>query len=147
MIAVDDLATAAMSSDVIVTCTTATAPFLDPDVVSPGTFIAAVGADNPHKSEIAPELMTKARVVTDSTVQCATMGDLRHAVAAGTMFVDGVHAELSEVVAGAEPGRTGEVEIIIFDSTGTAIQDVASAACIYERALAAGAGTRVALAA
>lgn len=147
MTAVDDLATAALSSDVIVTCTTATAPFLGPDMVNPGTFIAAIGADNPHKCEITPELMAKARVVTDSTAQCATMGDLHHAVAAGTMSVDDVHAELSAVVAGAKPGRTSDAEIIIFDSTGTAIQDVASAARIYNRAIAAGAGTRLSLAA
>ena len=147
MTAAHDVATAALSSDVIVACTTATGPFLGPGMVSPGTFIAAVGADHPHKSEIMPELMARARVVTDSTAQCATMGDLHHAVAAGTMTVQDVHAELSAVVAGAKPGRTSDTEIIIFDSTGTAVQDVSSAACIYNRAIAAGAGRRVALAA
>ncbi len=147
MTAVHDLPTAALSSDVIITCTTATAPFLGSDMVSPGTFIAAVGADNPHKSEITPQLMARARVVTDSTAQCAMMGDLHHAVAAGTMAVQDVHAELSAVVAGAKPGRTSDTEIIIFDSTGTAVQDAASAACIYNRAVAAGVGRRVALAA
>ena len=40
-------------------------------------------------------------------------------------------------------GKAPQDEIIVFDSTGTALQDVAVAAAVYERALAAGAGTRV----
>jgi alanine dehydrogenase len=58
-----------------------------------------------------------------------------------------VRAELSDVVVGRRPGRTSVDEIIVFDSTGTAIQDVASAAWIYERALASNVGLRMRLAA
>jgi len=57
-----------------------------------------------------------------------------------------VHAELGEVIAGSRAGRTSAEEIIIFDSTGTALQDVASAAIVYERAVAAGRGITIALA-
>jgi ornithine cyclodeaminase/alanine dehydrogenase-like protein (mu-crystallin family) len=74
------------------------------------------------------------------------MGDLQHAIAAGTMAVEDVHAELAELVAGARPGRTDGRQITIFDSTGVAVQDVASAVRIYKRALSAGARTRLALA-
>jgi len=52
-----------------------------------------------------------------------------------------VHAELGEVLAGVKPGRTSRDEITIFDSTGTAIQDVAAAVLAYERSLAQGVGT------
>jgi ornithine cyclodeaminase/alanine dehydrogenase-like protein (mu-crystallin family) len=51
-----------------------------------------------------------------------------------------VHAELAEVVAGTRPGRTSAEEIIVFDSTGTALQDVAAAAVVYEKALQTGRG-------
>ncbi len=44
-------------------------------------------------------------------------------------------------MAGRKPGRTSEAEIIVFDSTGTALQDVAAAAIAYERAVAAGRGS------
>ena len=67
---------ATRASDVIVTCTSAHTPFLDVADVRAGTFIAAIGADNPEKSEIVPALMAKARVVTDLTEQCSYMGDL-----------------------------------------------------------------------
>ena len=141
----DDLAGAARQSDVIVTCTTARSPFLKAGMVAPGTFVAAVGADSPDKSEIAAELMARARVVADVRDQCAVMGDLRHAIAVGAMTREDVRAELAELVVGARPGRTNEEEITVFDSTGTALQDVAAAVWIYERAASAGAGLAVAL--
>lgn len=142
----DELGTATRSSDIIVTCTTASRPFLAPDMIQRGTFIAAVGADHPAKSEIEPELMAKARVVTDSTDQCLSGGDLHHAVRAGAMQPSDVHGELGALLCGEREGRTDPDTIFLFDSTGTAVQDVASAALIYERAVAGDVGTAIALA-
>jgi alanine dehydrogenase len=132
---VRDLGSEARSADVIVTCTTATEPFLNAAMVAPGTFIAAVGADSPDKSEISPDLMAAATIVTDLTAQCATMGDLHHAVRAGVLAQEDVHAELAEVLAGTKPDRSSHEEILIFDSTGTGLQDVAAAAAVYERCI------------
>jgi ornithine cyclodeaminase/alanine dehydrogenase-like protein (mu-crystallin family) len=132
--AATDVAQWSETCDVIVTCTTAARPFLHASHVSPGTFVAAVGADSPSKCEIHPELMAKARVVVDSLEQCLDMGDLRHAVAAGAMRMEHVHAALEDLVAGRSAGRTDDAEIFLFDSTGTALQDVAAAAAIYARA-------------
>jgi ornithine cyclodeaminase/alanine dehydrogenase-like protein (mu-crystallin family) len=47
-----------------------------------------------------------------------------------------VRAELGDVIAGRRPGRLADDEIVIFDSTGTALQDVAAAVAVYERAVA-----------
>jgi ornithine cyclodeaminase/alanine dehydrogenase-like protein (mu-crystallin family) len=139
--AADRLEDATLAAEAIVTCTTASQPFLRPDHVTPGAFIAAVGADSPSKAEIDPALMARAAVVVDSLEQCLQMGDLRHAVAAGVITADDVRADLGTLIAGAAAGRLNEQEICIFDSTGTALQDVASALMVYERACAAGAGT------
>jgi ornithine cyclodeaminase/alanine dehydrogenase-like protein (mu-crystallin family) len=133
--AVRDLEAAAAQSDMIVTCTTAREPFLEARFVRPGTFVAAVGADSPDKSEVHPELVAKALVVADLAGQCAIMGDLRHALASGLVAIRDVHAELGDLVTGRKPGRTSDAQITLFDSTGTALQDVASAALLYERAL------------
>jgi alanine dehydrogenase len=145
--AASDPATAARYCDVIVTCTTAREPFVRRDWLRPGAFVAAVGADSPEKSEIDPGVMAGAKVVADVADQCAVMGDLRSAIAAGTMQPRDLHGELHELVAGTKPGRTDEREIILFDSTGTALQDVASAVVILRRAKAAGMGHIVDLAA
>lgn len=135
----------ARDSDVIVTCTSARQAFLTSDLIRPGTFIAAVGADNSDKQEIDPALYAASLAVVDSLEQAAEIGDLHHALAAGAMTLDRVHAPLGEVVAGRKPGRRNDEEITLFDSTGMGLQDVAAAAAIYRRALATGAGARLGL--
>ena len=129
------------ASDVIVTCTPAKKAFLAPGDVRAGAFIAAVGADNEEKSEIAPSLMAASTIVTDRTEQCERIGDLHHTIEAGLATAGSVHAEIGQILAGTKPGRTRDDEVVIFDSTGTALQDVAAAALVYERAVAAGRGT------
>ena len=131
--------------DIIVTCTPARAAFIHRGDISPGTFIAAVGADNEHKQEIAPDLLASSTVVADVLDQCALIGDLHHAFASGVMQREDVHAELADVVCAKKPGRTTREEITVFDSTGTALEDVAAAAVVYERALSTGVGQEVAL--
>jgi alanine dehydrogenase len=129
-----DLRVATLASTIIITTTPSRQPVLHLDDVSPGTFIAAVGADHEHKHEIDPLLLRAAAVVVDDLAQCAQMGDLNHALTAGVMQREDVRASLDQVIAGTRPGRHSDDEIIIFDSTGVAIEDVAAAALVYERA-------------
>lgn len=132
-------------SDIVVTCTPARRFFLRREEVRPGTFVAAVGADSEDKQEIDPELLAASGVVVDILEQCATIGDLHHAIAQGRMTRADVRAELGQVVAGTRPGRKNAAEVIVFDSTGTALQDVAAAAVVYENAVRMGRGLAVEL--
>lgn len=116
--AVDDMRAATLQSQIVVTCTPSRQPFLGRNDVSPGTLIAAVGADNENKSEIEPALLQVARVVTDLTAQCLKNGDLRNSPSKTPS------GELTDVVAG-RVARTGADEIVIFDSTGLAVEDLA----------------------
>ncbi len=141
--AVRDLAVAVKKSDLCVTCTPSRAPLLGPSDVGPGLFLAAVGADSPEKQELDPALLASSRLVVDILEQCATIGELHHAIEQNVMTRSDVHAELGEIVAGKRPGRTGADEIFIFDSTGTALQDAAAAIVVYDRAIQAGLGTRL----
>lgn len=129
-----DVGSATRGADVIVTCTTTREFVLGPDDVEPGTFVAGVGADNEVKRELHPALMARARVVTDLRDQCARIGDLHHALEAGTLTLADVHADLGEVVAGLRPGRMDDGEITVFDSTGFGLLDAAAAAAVYEAA-------------
>jgi alanine dehydrogenase len=137
---------AARECDVIVTCTSSRRAFLTPDHVRPGTFIAAVGADNSDKQEIDPALFARSLVVVDSIEQAAEIGDLHHALMARAFERERVHASLAEIVAGRKPGRRRPDEIILFDSTGLGLYDVAAAARLYERAVERGVGQRLSLA-
>lgn len=131
---VRNLPEAIRNSDVCVTCTTAPKFFVRQEDVASGTFIAAVGADDVHKQEIDPALIASAKVVADSLQQCCAIGDTHHAIEKALMRRENVYAELSEIVSGAKPGRINEDEIIIFDSTGVAIEDAAAATLVYEKA-------------
>jgi alanine dehydrogenase len=143
--AAKDLEAALRASDVAVTCTPSRRALVTCAMVSPGMFIAAVGADNQGKQELEPELVVKATLVVDVLEQCAEIGELQHALAARLMARDAVHAELADVVSGRRRGRTREDEITVFDSSGTALEDVAAAVAVYEAARAQGRGTEVAI--
>jgi alanine dehydrogenase len=142
---VTDHVEAARGSDVCVTCTPSRQPFLFRDHVKVGTFVAAVGADSPDKQELDPALVAASVLVVDVLEQCASIGELHHALDAGVVTRRSVHAELADLITGRKPGRRSAEEITIFDSTGTALEDVAAAAVVYEKAVASGAGLTVAL--
>ena len=140
---VRELGTETRRSDIWVTCTTSRRWFVGRDHVAPGSLVLAVGADNEEKQEIEPALLAESTVVTDVLDQCAAIGDLHHALELGVMRRENVHAELADVVSGRRPGRQRDEEIIVFDSTGTALQDVAAAQLVYQRAVATGVGMYV----
>ena len=140
-----DLRRATRDSDIVVTTTSAKKAFLGRDHLSGGAFVAAVGADNEHKQEIEVDLLRTSVIIADDLEQCATIGDLHHALDAGAVRRGNVRGSLDEVVAGVKQGRLSEDEIIIFDSTGLAIEDVAAACIVYERAVAENAGMTVRL--
>ena len=141
----DEMREAAPGTDVIVTCTPSREAFLTRADVAPGSFVAAVGSDAPGKRELDAGVMATAALVVDDLEQCVGIGELQHALAEGTRRGEDVRAELAEVVAGRRPGRTRRDEIIVFDSTGTALQDVAAAAVVYLGAVAAGRGRAITL--
>lgn len=143
VVPIEELRRATPDTNLWVTCTTSRRAFLGPEQVAPGSFIAAVGADSEDKQELDVDLLAASAIVADILEQCATIGDLHHAIAANRLQREDVRAELGEVVAGTKPGRRSDEETVVFDSTGTAIQDVAAAAVAYERALERSAGIRV----
>lgn len=140
-----DLRAATRASDIIVTSTSSTKAVLGLDHLSPGAFVAAVGADNEHKQEMDVALFRESAVIVDDLEQCAAIGDLHHAIAAGVVTRKDVRATLAEVVAGTKPGRHHDDDVIIFDSTGVAIEDVAAAVVVFENAIQSGSGLPISL--
>ena len=131
-----DAPSCARGADIVVTTTTSTQPVLALADVAPGTFVAGIGADNSSKHELAPDLLRASRVVVDLLAQSSTMGDLHHAIRSGAMCSTDIHGELADLIGGTIAGRTCSSERFVFDSTGIALQDLAAAEMIYERAQA-----------
>lgn len=130
-------AAAAAAPDIWITCTTSTEFMLFPEHVRAGALVAGVGADHAGKRELAPALLEQSHVVADLVEQCEQMGDLQHALAAGVTPKS--IRELGHIVTGEHAARASADDIVVFDSTGIGLQDVAACAAVYEAALAAGA--------
>jgi ornithine cyclodeaminase/alanine dehydrogenase-like protein (mu-crystallin family) len=109
-------------------------------------FIPAVGADRPYKQELDAHLLPLAGVYGDLLDQCAEVGDFHHALQHGLVRREDFRGELGALIAGSVRGRTRVDEITIYDSTGTALQDVAAAVAVYRKAKALGIGTEIDLA-
>ena len=130
----------AVACAVVSTTTPVRDPIVDAEAVGDHTHVNAVGADAPGKHELADDLLAAATLVVDDREQCTHSGEINVPYAAGRLTDDDVHAELGAVVIGEAAGRTPEDGVTVFDSTGLAVQDLAAAHVVYERASAAGAG-------
>ena len=143
--AFDSVSAALKGADVLVTSTPSREALVQLEDISPGLFIAAVGADSPGKQELDPRIVAHATVVADVMSQCVHVGELQHSLREGLLKEEEVHGELGAVLCGTIPGRTREDEVTLYDSTGTALQDVALGFEVFERALKQGIGLSVQL--
>jgi alanine dehydrogenase len=129
--------------DILVTTTPSRKPIIKAKWIKEGTHINAIGADAVGKEELDPELLIRSKIVVDDIVQALHSGEVNVPLSKHYISENDIHAQLGEVITGSKPGRTSEDEITIFDSTGLAIQDVASAHLVYERAVSKGLGRQV----
>jgi ornithine cyclodeaminase/alanine dehydrogenase-like protein (mu-crystallin family) len=128
-------------ADVIVTATNAAEPVLEDAWVAPGTHINAMGSNQARRREVPSELVRRAALIVADSVEQSRMesGDLLLALSETDW---GRVVELQDVVAG-RTARSGPDEITLFKSNGLAVEDVIAAGDVYDRALAAGAGTNL----
>ena len=130
---------AVRQADVILTATPSRAPMIRREWVKPGTHFSCVGADMSGKQEIDAQILADARVFGDDIAQCVSVGESEAAIKQGLLAA--LAGEIGAVIAGELPGRTDEEQITVFDSTGIALQDLASAAVILKKAEMLDAGT------
>lgn len=123
----------AAQCDVIITITSSAEALLRVDQIRPGTHLSCMGTDTPGKLEVDPALVARASLFTDERAQAITIGECQHAVAQGLVAADAI-TELGQVIVGKHPGRRSADEITLFDGTGVALQDLAVAAAILQRA-------------
>lgn len=120
-------------ADVLVTTTPARVPLVRGEWLRPGQHVTALGSDSPGKQELEADCLARADlVVVDRLTQCAAFGELRHAIDAGLLRPDRVHAELGEIVAAIKQGRTTPNQITVADLTGVGFQDTAIASAALQ---------------
>jgi len=142
--AVESSTAAVEGADAVITATRASEPVFDGDDLDPGTHVTTMGQYHPEKRELDADTVGRATYVPDLRERAfQDAGSFLAALEAGRVGEDHVHAELGAVIAGEAPGRTSDDEITVFDSGGTAIETVAAAHLLYERAVERGLGTEI----
>jgi len=121
--------------DIIVTTTPSRTPIVMNEWIEEGTHINAIGADAPGKEELDPVLLKRAKIVVDDIPQASHSGEINVPLSKGLITEKDIWCELGEVIAGRRKARTKDSDITIFDSTGLAIQDVATADLVYQQAI------------
>ena len=124
----------AVSSDVVCTLTPSRTPIIKREWIVAGTHINAIGADAEGKEELEPSILKDALVIVDDVRQASVGGEINVPVNRGLFAVNEIYATLAEVLVGKKKGRIDDKVITIFDSTGVAIEDLAVAKLIFEKA-------------
>jgi len=128
--------------DIVSTVTPVREPLVKREWVIPGTHINAIGADAAGKQELDSKIIRDAKVVVDDIKQASHGGEINVPITESIIKTDDIYATLSEIVTGRKRGRESD-EITVFDSTGLAIQDMATAKVVYEVAKKKGLGMEV----
>jgi ornithine cyclodeaminase/alanine dehydrogenase len=133
------------AQDVVVTVTSSNEPVLHGEWLKPGTHVNAAGSNFLFKTEIDREVVKRATFVcADSREELGLeAGDLMPSLETGAIFPEAVY-ELGQVIVGHVPGRTSPEDITLFASQGLALEDLAAARVVYDRAVERGVGQRIA---
>ncbi|NJD53720.1 MAG: alanine dehydrogenase [Candidatus Methanoperedens sp.] len=129
--------------DILVTTTPSREPIVMNEWISEGTHINAIGADAPGKEELDPLILKRAKVIVDDIGQASHSGEVNVPISKGLLSVKDIFGELGEVITGKKKARTNDSDITVFDSTGLAIQDIATADMVYRKALEANKGMKL----
>ncbi|GAB4294195.1 MAG: ornithine cyclodeaminase family protein [Marinilabiliales bacterium] len=133
-----------LDADVICTATSSSTPLWDGKKLKPGTHINNIGSHSPGARELDTETVKRSKFVGDSKEACFNeAGDIIIPLKEGAISEDHFNAELGDLVTGKKPGRENDEEITVFKSNGLAIQDVATAKLIYDKAIESGIGINV----
>jgi len=137
---------AVRGAEIVITATSATKVVLEGAWIEPGVHINAMGANWPQKRELDGAAVNRASTITVDSVEQAKMeaGDLIQAFGEDQSRWDAVR-ELSAIVAGKIPGRTGPDQVTLFKSNGIATWDLAAAVRVFEIAVAQGKGKSIPL--
>lgn len=142
VLAVDQPRDAVAGSDIVVTTTPSKNPLVKAEWLSAGQHITAMGSDAEYKNELEPEVITRAdRYVCDRLSQCASLGELHHAIAAGVIDSATGYPEIAQLISGAVGGRHSNQDLTVADLTGTGVQDTGIATYAYARCVAANEGS------
>lgn len=131
--AVTDLEAAARAADIISCATLSTEPLIKGGWLKAGAHLDLVGGFTPAMREADDAALARAHVYVDTRAAIAEAGDLAGPMARGVLCAGNIRGDLAGLCSGEVKGREGAGEITLFKSVGTAIEDLATAALLWEK--------------
>jgi alanine dehydrogenase len=133
-------------ADLVVLATSSPTPVVEDTWIAGGAHVVSVGACRPDQREMAPDLVSRARLFVDSRAAAMVeSGDVVLGMREQRFGESHVAGELGEVVLGRIAGRQASDEVTIFKSLGMAVEDVVTADLVFRKAIETGAGTELTL--
>jgi alanine dehydrogenase len=127
---------AIVEADILTTITPSKIPIIKDEWINEGLHINAIGADAPGKEELDPAILKRSKIIIDDWEQASHSGEINIPFSNKIITKDDIWGEIGEVISGLKKGRQSSNEITIFDSTGLAVQDAATAWYVYNKARA-----------
>lgn len=140
--AVEDLEKAVNDSHIIITITPSRKPIIKKEWIQKGTHISCIGADMEGKQEIAAEILTSSLLFVDDMKHCKEVGEIEIPLKQGVIHETNIIGELGDLIVGTVNGRTSNEQITIFDATGMALLDIATADMALKQAEKNGLGMK-----
>ena len=138
----DSAETAVRGAQVVCTVTASREPVLRGEWLSPGVHVNAAGAAIPSARELDTQAVVQSRLFVDRRESAMhEAGDFLIPRDEGAIGDAHILGELGSLVEGTVHGRERDDDRTLFKSLGLAVEDVAAARFIHERALADGSGT------
>lgn len=133
--AVSSLEKAVKESDIIITVTPSRNPIIHKEWVKKGTHFSCIGADMVGKEELDPQIFKQAKIIVDDQVHCMEVGEIEIPLKTGVIDESKIIGEMGDLIQGKVIGRTSDDDITIYDATGMALLDIATAKTVLDRAI------------
>lgn len=125
--AVEDLEQAVHDSHIIITVTPSRNPIIKKEWLQKGTHISCIGTDMEGKQEIDAKILPSSLLFVDDMKHCKEVGEIEIPLKLGIINETNIIGELGDLIIGKVTGRTSNEQITIFDATGMALLDIATA--------------------
>lgn len=132
--AAENIEKATGESDIIITVTPSKKPIIKKEWVKKGTHFSCIGADMEGKEEIDPEIFRNAKIYVDNVNQCINVGETEVPIKTGILKTEEIVGEIGDLIIGIVAGRENDEDITIFDATGMALLDMATAKLAFRKA-------------
>ncbi len=123
-------------SDIVIVATTAKAPIIEADWLSPGQHLTSVGSDDSMKCEVSPAALARADlIVVDEKSSARNYGNIHRGLSEQQLGRESELVEIGAILNRKHVGRTSPADLTIASLVGLGVQDLAAVNALYHKLL------------